>query len=52
MPMKTKSKAQVAYLLSKVSPLSSNQKGSLKRELKKGLVKVRPEENQVPKKRK
>lgn len=51
--MKTKSRAQVAYLLSKVSPLSNRQKGSLKRELKKGLVKVRPDkENQVPKKQK
>lgn len=39
--MKTKSKKQVAYLLSKVSPLSGNQKNKLKRELHKGLVKVK-----------
>lgn len=39
--MKTKSKKQVAYLLSKVSPLSGDQKSKLKRELHKGLVKVK-----------
>lgn len=39
--MKTKSKMQVAYLLSKVSPLSGDQKSKLKRELHKRLVKVK-----------
>jgi hypothetical protein len=39
--MKSKSKKQVAYLLSKVSPLSEKQQGNLKRELHKGLVKVK-----------
>jgi hypothetical protein len=36
----TKSKKQVAYLLSKVSPLSNKQQGKLKRELHTGKVKV------------
>jgi hypothetical protein len=36
----TKSKKQVAYLLSKVSPLSEKQQGKLKGELHKGKVKV------------
>jgi len=39
--MKSKSKKQVAYLLSKVSPLSEKQQSNLKRELHKGLVKVK-----------
>ena len=38
---KTKSKKQVGFLLSKGSPLSSNQKNTLKGELKSGAVKVR-----------
>jgi hypothetical protein len=37
---KTKSKKQVAFLLSKGSPLSKVQKGKLKSELKSGAVKV------------
>jgi hypothetical protein len=36
----TKSKKQVAYLLSKVSPLSDKQQGKLKGELHTGKVKV------------
>jgi hypothetical protein len=36
----TKSKKQVAYLLSKVSPLSGKQQGKLKGEMHKGKVKV------------
>jgi hypothetical protein len=38
--MKQKTKRQVAYLLSKVSPLSSGQKKELKSELSSGKVKV------------
>lgn len=41
MAAKTKSKRQVAYLLSKGSPLSSGQKAKLKGELHSGQVKVR-----------
>lgn len=37
---KTKSKKQVAYLLSKGSPLSAKQKSKLKGELHSGAVKV------------
>jgi hypothetical protein len=40
--MKTKTKKQVAYLLSKVSPLSDKQQGKLKKELHSGDVKVKP----------
>jgi hypothetical protein len=40
--MKTKTKKQVAYLLSKVSPLSDKQEGKLKRELHSGEVKIKP----------
>jgi hypothetical protein len=39
--MKSKSKKQVAYLMSKVSPLSKPQKAKLKKELHSGKVKVR-----------
>jgi hypothetical protein len=39
--MKSKSKKQVAYLLSKVSPLSDKQQSKLKQELHKGLVRVK-----------
>jgi hypothetical protein len=35
-----KTQKQVAYLLSKVSPLSAKQEGKLKRELHSGAVKV------------
>ena len=35
-----KSKRQVAYLLSKVSPLSNKEQGKLKKELHTGAVKV------------
>jgi len=40
--MKTKTKKQVAYLLSKVSPLSSKEQGKLKSELHSGDVKIKP----------
>lgn len=40
--MKTKTKKQVAYLLSKVSPLSDKQQGKLKKELHSGDVKIKP----------
>ncbi len=40
-PSKSKSKKQVAYLLSKVSPLSKKQQGKLKGELHSGAVKVK-----------
>ncbi len=40
--MKTKTKKQVAYLLSKVSPMSDKQQGKLKGELHSGDVKVKP----------
>ena len=40
MPAKTKSKAQVGYLLSKGSPLSSSQQKKLLGELHSGKVKV------------
>jgi hypothetical protein len=40
--MKTKTKKQVAYLLSKVSPLSDKQQGKLKGELHSGAVKIKP----------
>lgn len=40
--MKTKTKKQVGYLLSKGSPLSSAEQGKLKRELHSGKVKVAP----------
>jgi hypothetical protein len=39
--MKTKSQKQVAYLLSKVSPLSDKQQGKLKKELHSGAVKIK-----------
>jgi hypothetical protein len=38
--MKTKTKKQVAYLLSKGSPLSSQQQNKLKGELHSGKVKI------------
>jgi hypothetical protein len=38
----SKTKKQVAYLLSKGSPLSSKQEAKLKRELHSGAVKVAP----------
>ena len=37
----TKSKRQVRFLLSKVSPLSAKEKAKLKRELHSGAVKVK-----------
>jgi hypothetical protein len=37
---KTKSKKQVAYLLSKASPLTKKQQGKMKKELHSGDVKV------------
>lgn len=40
--MKTKSKKQVGYLLSKGSPLSATQQKKLERELHSGKVKVAP----------
>ena len=40
-PMKTKTQKQVAYLLSKVSPVSQEQKKKLKRELHSGAVKIK-----------
>lgn len=40
--MKSKTQKQVAYLLSKVSPLSSKQEAKLERELHSGAVKVKP----------
>lgn len=40
--MKTKTKKQVAYLLSKASPLSGKEQGKLKGELHSGDVKVKP----------
>jgi hypothetical protein len=40
--MKTKTKKQVAYLLSKVSPLSGKEQGKLKKELHSGDVKIKP----------
>jgi hypothetical protein len=40
-PSDSKSKKQVAYLLSKVSPLSKKQQGKLKKELHSGAVKVK-----------
>jgi hypothetical protein len=39
--MKSKSKKQVGYLLSKGSPLSSTQQNRLKKELHSGAVKVK-----------
>lgn len=39
--MKTKSQKQVAYLLSKVSPLSDKQQSKLKKELHSGAVKIK-----------
>jgi len=39
--MKSKSKKQVRYLLSKGSPLSSTQQNKLKKELHSGTVKVK-----------
>lgn len=39
--MKTKTQKQVAYLLSKVSPLSNKQQGKLKKELHSGAVKIK-----------
>jgi hypothetical protein len=42
-PSKSKSKKQVAYLLSKVSPLSKKKQGKLKGELHSGAVKVKKE---------
>lgn len=40
--MKTKTQKQVAYLLSKVSPLTNKEQGKLKRELHSGAVKIKP----------
>lgn len=40
-PDKSKSQKQVAYLLSKVSPLSEKEQGKLKKELHSGAVKVK-----------
>lgn len=40
-PSKTKSQKQVAYLLSKVSPLSTKEQSKLKKELHSGAVKVK-----------
>jgi hypothetical protein len=40
--METKTKKQVAYLLSKATPLSEKQQGKLKKELHSGAVKVKP----------
>lgn len=40
-PAKSKSQKQVAYLLSKVSPLSKKEQGKLKKELHSGAVKVK-----------
>jgi ABC-type uncharacterized transport system substrate-binding protein len=40
-PMKTKSKKQVGFLLSKGSPLSKPQQSKLKKELHSGAVKVK-----------
>jgi hypothetical protein len=42
-PSKSKSKKQVAYLLSKVSPLSKKKQSKLKDELHSGAVKVKKE---------
>ncbi len=42
-PDKSKSKKQVAYLLSKASPLSKKKQGKLKDELHSGAVKVKKE---------
>ena len=39
--MKTKTKQQVAYLLSKVSPLTGKQHEKLKAELHSGAVKIK-----------
>jgi hypothetical protein len=39
--MKSKTKKQVAYLLSKVSPLTGKEQGKLKKELHSGEVKVK-----------
>lgn len=39
--MKAKSQKQVAYLLSKVSPLSDKQQTKLKKELHTGAVKIK-----------
>jgi hypothetical protein len=39
--MKTKTKQQVAYLLSKVSPLKGKQQEKLKAELHSGAVKIK-----------
>jgi len=39
--MKTKTKRQVAYLLSKVSPISEPQKKKMLKELHSGAVKVK-----------
>lgn len=41
MERKTKSQKQVAYLLSKVSPLNSKEQSKLKRELHTGAVKIK-----------
>lgn len=40
--MKVKTQKQVAYLLSKVSPLSPGQESKLERELHSGAVKIKP----------
>jgi hypothetical protein len=39
--MKSKTKKQVAYLLSKASPLKEKQQGKLKSELHSGSVKIK-----------
>lgn len=45
---KTKSKKQVAYLLSSGSPLSGSQKAKLKSELHSGAVKVKSKSKSKP----
>lgn len=40
-PDKTKSQKQVAYLLSKASPLTKKQQGKLKKELHSGAVQLK-----------
>ena len=39
--METKTQKQIAYLLSKVSPLTGKQKNKLKKELTSGAVRVK-----------
>jgi len=47
---KTKSKQQVKFLLSKVSPLSAQQKNKLKKELHSGAVKIKNSKKKKSKK--